>query len=292
MSEQPIVQPVKKSEASPAVRTLLDDIQDTMGTPWPPTNWRAHAMYPAAASLFWERIRPAVATEEFLRAALAITERAYSEAVNWYQPSYRPDVPEEARQQIQWELDAFDFGNPQLMIQEAALHRALEGQVAGRLAPMEWRRYPSPYRRPEIRMIEEAEAPPEVRLIYEDIKRTLDLPIVNADYQAMAKWPAFLQQAWGDVKRWREREEYQRTKQALALMAQEAAQRLSPPLRIAAHELEAALPDAEERENLRRMVALFDQLLSGLTLNVALFRVGAAAGEMIPAPQVKQVPER
>jgi len=285
---QPKVQPIRKQQAPPEIRALLDDIQDTMGIPWPPTSWRTYAMYPSAMRLFWERLKPAVASEPFLQEAMRISGYAYREAPSWYKPVYRPDVSEEARRRIQWELDAFEFGDPQLLIQQAALSRALRGQTAGRPGSAEPRRQVSAFRQPEIQLIDEQEAPPDVRRLYEDIKQTLELPLINADYQALAKWPTFLKAAWEDIKEWLQRDEYARFVSDVALMAAEAASRLTPPLRIEPRELQGALPDPGDLENLQRIVQMFTHLLPGLIANVALFRTGIAEGRPIEMPQ----PER
>ncbi len=284
MAGTPLVQPVEKERATPQVRALLEDIQDTMGIPWPPANWRSYAMYPPAMRLIWERLRPSVATEQFLEDALRISGFAYQRAGSWYRPRYRLELPGGEQARIEWELDAFEFGNPQLLIQQAAISRALRGQTVGRQGTAQPRQAPSAYRRPEIRMVDEQEAPDEVKGVYRDLKETLAVPVISSDYQALAVWPAFLRRAWEDARQWLQREEYERLLMDLSLMAAEAAGRLSPPLRLEEHELQALLPDRGDQENLRRLVQTFTHLLPGLIANDALFRVGVAGGRPVPAP--------
>jgi hypothetical protein len=36
--------------------------------------------------------------------------------------------------------------------------------------------------------------------IYEDIKTTLQLPFVNTDYRAFARWPSYFALAWKDLR--------------------------------------------------------------------------------------------
>jgi len=57
------IQPVQKSQAPPGIQALFEYIQDTMGIPWPPANWRTYALYPAAMQLFWNYLKPVVATD-------------------------------------------------------------------------------------------------------------------------------------------------------------------------------------------------------------------------------------
>lgn len=50
------------------------------------------------------------------------------------------------------------------------------------------------YRHPEIQLIGEQSAEEisaEMQRVYRDIKQTLGVPIVNSDYQALARWSAF-----------------------------------------------------------------------------------------------------
>jgi hypothetical protein len=34
----------------------------------------------------------------------------------------------------------------------------------------------------------------------EDLKRVLNLPFVNTDYRALARWPSYWAMAWGDLR--------------------------------------------------------------------------------------------
>ena len=98
MARQPQVQPIDKEEVPPEVRARLDEIQDVMGLPWSPDNWRAYATYPEMLRLFWEQLRPATERDRFLRDALGIAERAYRDVSGWYQPEYTPRLAREDRE--------------------------------------------------------------------------------------------------------------------------------------------------------------------------------------------------
>jgi hypothetical protein len=114
---------IEPSQVPPEIQACLSEIQSTLGIPWTPANWRAYAMYPSVMQLFWERLKPATQTESFLEDAIAINERVYRDTSHWYQPGYQIDVDEAQRHQIQILLNAFTFGNPQLLIQQIALRR-------------------------------------------------------------------------------------------------------------------------------------------------------------------------
>jgi short-subunit dehydrogenase len=277
--DQPQIQLIQLSQATPEIQTCLDDIQNTLGIPWTPANWRAYAMYPAVMQLFWERLKPAMQTEAFLEDAIAITEHVYRDINDWYQPDYQVDVDQSARHHIQRELNAFIFGNPQLLIQQVALSRTLAGEVVGQDGTAASRRPPNVYRHHKIQLVDEQavqEISQEMQRVYQDIKQTLGVPIVNSDYQALARWSAFFLPAWEDIKLWRERPEYQLLKQDIVRRAENAANRLRPAVAIGEREVRDRLDNPEDFERIQQTVQMFKDVLPELIVQDALFHMGLA----------------
>jgi hypothetical protein len=64
-------------------------------------------------------------------------------------------VNEAQRHQIQRVLNAFTFGNPQLLIQQIALSRTLAGEVVGQEGNADVRRGPNANQHSEIQLIGE-----------------------------------------------------------------------------------------------------------------------------------------
>jgi hypothetical protein len=265
----PLIDP---SEAPPEVQACLNDIQDTLGIPWKPANWRAYALYPNVMQLFWQRLKPVTQTEPFLEAAIAITELVYRDINDWYQPGYPMNLDEGQRRQIQRELSAFSFGNPQLLIQQVALSRTLAGDVVGEAGHADVRRGPNAYRHPEIQFIGSTqETSAELQQVYRDIQQTMEIPIVNSDYQALARWSDFLMPAWEDVKRWRDRPEYQLLQQAIVQRAEEATSRLRPVVVVGEAEVRDLLDNPDDFERIQQMVQMFTNILPELIIQNALF---------------------
>jgi NAD(P)-dependent dehydrogenase (short-subunit alcohol dehydrogenase family) len=272
----PLIEP---SQAPTEIQACLSDIQDTLGIPWIPASWRAYAMYPSVMQLFWERLKPATQTESFLEDAIAITERVYRDTNDWYLPSYQIDVNEAQRHQIQRVLNAFTFGNPQLLIQQIALSRTLAGEVVGQEGNADVRRGPNANQHSEIQLIGEQsvrEISAEMQQVYRDIKQTLGVPIVNSDYQALARWSAFFLPAWEDIKLWRERPEYQLLKQDIVRRAENAANRLCPAVAIGEREVRDRLDNPEDFERIQQTVQMFKDVLPELIVQDALFHMGLA----------------
>lgn len=281
------------TQAPPEVRDYLHDIQTTLGIPWIPANWRAYAMQPRVMQLFWQRLKPATQTEAFLEDAIALTEQVYEEVSYWYQPGYQIEVNTADRQQIQRQLAAFSFGNPQLLIQQVALNRALAGEIVGEATGTDaLRRGPNAYHEADIQLLGEPaarEVSPEMQAIYHDIQQTLAVPIVNSDYQALAHWPAFLIAAWEDIKRWRERPEYEQLKQSVRQQAAAAADRLYPAIVVGEQEVQDALaeplPPGFERstdvEQIHQTVQMFEDVLIELIVQNALFHLGVVSAQPV-----------
>ena len=235
-------------------------------------------MYPAVMQLFWQRLKPAVQTEPFLQKAIAITEHVYRDIDTWYQPTYQLDIDEAQRHRIGRELNAFTFGNPQLLIQQVALNRTLQGNVVGQDGSADLRHAVSPYRHLEIPMLDEqaVQASEEMQRVYQDIKQTLGSSIIFSDYQALAQYPAFFSAAWEDLKQWRSRPEYELLRQDVVQRANTAADRLCPAVAIGEREVRDLLDNPDDFDTLQQTLQIFTELLAELIVNDALFYIGLA----------------
>lgn len=118
--------------------------------------------------------------------------------------------------------------------------------------------------------------------VYQDIKQTLGVPIVNSDYQALARWPGFFLAAWSDIKLWRERPEYQLLVQDVVQMvqdvvqkAEEATSRLSPAVWVGERQVRDILDNPDNFKQIQQMVQMFkDIILPELIVQNALFHFG------------------
>ncbi|MEI2581063.1 SDR family NAD(P)-dependent oxidoreductase [Scytonema sp. PRP1] len=100
------------------------------------------------------------------------------------------------------------------------------------------------------------------------------VPIVNSDYQPLARWSAFFLAAWEDIKLWRERPEYQLLKQDIVQKAGDAASRLCPAVAIGEREVRDLLDNPEDFEQIQQTVQMFKDVLPELIVQDALFHLG------------------
>jgi len=274
--------PVKPDAATPAVRAIYDDTRHRLRLPWVGALFQGYAMYPEYLELAWNAVKESIETPQFAADAAAIRALADAAAPRLYSPSY--DERDVAAMNldilaIKDTIDAFRVGNPGLLLVAAALQRAfVEGPVGG----AGHARAPLPDSAPEgveearvartvIELVDPDTALEGVKRVFEDIKATLELPLVNSDYRAMALWPDYLALAWHDIKGVVGTPEYAAATQQLAQLAVQGVDRFVAPVTATREAARRAGVPEDQLDNLGAIVRLFADLLPGLILNVALF---------------------
>lgn len=108
--------------------------------------------------------------------------------------------------------------------------------------------------------------------VYNDIKATLGLPLVNTDYRGLGRWPSYFGKAWSSLQPHIGSEKYE----PLVTDVHDAAERLVRALPASAAldgtTLRAAAEMDAPLEEVLAVVCLFQWLLPGLAVNVAYFR--------------------
>ena len=111
------------------------------------------------------------------------------------------------------------------------------------------------------------------RVVYEDIIATLQLPFVNTDYRAFARWPSYFALAWNDLRDKVGTSLHEEiTRACHDRAARLAAEELPNPGGLSSKTLiQAAEADASLDEVIQ-VCRLFQWLIPGLITNVAYFR--------------------
>lgn len=280
MSEADLtLRPVKPDAAEPRIRHIYDETRRTLHLPWVGALFQGYAMYPAYLEMAWRTLRPSLQTAQFEADARALGNAADEAVARFYTPSYdgravaAMNVDIEA---IRATVDAFHLGNPRLLLVATALQRAFEeGAVGGGTPVVHGQAHASGEEvRAEtttVELIDPEQASPGVRQIFDDIKTTLGLPLVNSDYRAMALWPDYLSLAWNDAKGMVGTPEYAAEVRRLSGLAAEAVDRFAAPVTATREAAAQAGVPAGELDNLAAILRLFAGLLPGLILNVAMF---------------------
>lgn len=177
---------------------------------------------------------------------------------------------------IQTKLEAFNYGNPKLLLIAAALHRAIGGITTGGNGDTESSHDnfgDRVIRKIDINPLYEDTAPEGVRAIYEEIRSTLDVPIVNTDYMTVANWPGFLRLAWNDLLQFTDNPLYEDGKETLFGFSYQAADRFAYPVKMGPDEMESVGVQEEDFDAIEDMIRLFARLIPGLVLNVVEMRL-------------------
>ena len=126
------------------------------------------------------------------------------------------------------------------------------------------------FKRPVL--IELHHADPTTAALFADIRKTLGLPFVNTDYRAFARWPSYFNPAWTDLRSIILREEYEHAVRCVHEAAVLLVDSLPNMSKITPQQLiGCATQDGQLSETLS-VVRLFQWLLPGLAVNVAVFR--------------------
>jgi len=122
-------------------------------------------------------------------------------------------------------------------------------------------------------LMESHHADQPTRVVYQDIMATLQLPFVNTDYRAFARWPSYFALAWNDLRDKVGTSLHEAiTRACHDRAAKLAAEELHNPGRLSSKALrQAAIADASLDE-ITQVCRLFQWLIPGLIVNVAYFR--------------------
>nr|AAA25831.1 D-2-haloalkanoate dehalogenase [Pseudomonas putida] len=277
-----IIRPVPEHRAD---QELSEIYRDLKGHVRRALGWGHHAggrLLPALLCRGMATLRPSAKTHFFERASDDIRIRSWELMGQSFVIEGQTDRLREmgysVREigQIRAVLDIFDYGNPKYLIFATAIK---EGLLSGRTfggaagdARCHFPRSPICQIDPIPVMVEEHHAGGTLSQVYADIKQTLQLPFINSDYKAMARWPSYLEQAWGALKPCIDTPAYQAGRFDINARALAALDALPTAYRMSRDDaLQAGLSEAQTDE-LIQVISLFQWMLSGLVLNVTHFK--------------------
>lgn len=278
------MRPIPEHRADEELSRVYRDLKTTLGVPWVGVITQALAHYQPFFVEWWRQFRPIAQSHFFERVSdeLRMLAREGVSSSFSVAPQRRTleasGYSDREIAQIVATLDLFDYGNPKYLILATAIAVGLvEDRALDASATVELRarqpRSPVSQIAPIPLMVEEHHALWDLKIVYHDIKETLDLPFVNSDYKAMARWPSYLRLAWDELKPQLTEPAYARVRQSLHHLALEAVEGLPFPYRMDRRAASAVGMDVAEIDELCRAISLFQWLLSGLVLNVTCFKL-------------------
>lgn len=286
---------IREQEATGQTAGIYDEIRRTLGLPFVPLVFQIFAAYPRFLELHWQAVRPAVATEEFFLLADRVRADSYTRAHSYFRV---PDLCHHvedlrfstgARHELTATTELLHYKDALLLLLLAAqlqafdhkVGRAGNGTPAGERAPLS----PAPV------LLDEERAPGPARKLFDDLKRTFDVPFVIPDYRALARFPDFLAAFWQVMKPIVQSPIYSECQWAVRDTAWEMTRELPGPIELTCEQLTDHGMSDDDVATCVKITELFVKHLSGLTLNIAAAKIGLEGGN-VAAPALRVTEEQ
>ena len=275
----PAIHPLPEYLAAGQRAEWYEDTKRVLQVPWMGVVTMGYAHYPTFFGELWRGLKPLCESRPFVEAFQGL--RKYVEARTaelgpkslvgpLTEMGYAPREIDNIRQMN----TVFSHGNQSYVLIAAVTKHLLEvGDMAGGAdaEPFEGRHAPKievPFLLMEPHHVDEP-----TRAVFEDIKATLNLPFVNTDYRAFARWPSYFALAWADLRETAGKPAHEAICQACHdRVAELAAEGLPNPGGLSSGALRRAAEADASLEEVIQVCRLFQWLLPGLITNVAYFR--------------------
>jgi hypothetical protein len=274
---------VREKEADGRTREIFAEIKQSLGIPFVPVLYQALATYPEFLEQHWRVFSPVAATHQLFHLGDRLRGEAYTRMHNYFQisdlcePLTEMSFSEGAKHQLGDVIDLFNYTNPLLLVIVSAQLLAFE-QPLGADVNGEDTRADHPWFHERPTLVEESVASPPVKKIYEEMKRALNLPVVNTDYRAFGRWPDFLREYWKALRPIVQAPSYREQQRGLCESSEAMVRELRTKLDFTPERVdELGLPERQV-ESALRVFETFQNLLSGLMLNVSAAKIGFEGG--------------
>ena len=277
------LQLVHEKEASGRTSEIFEEIKMTLGVPLVPVFYQALAAFPGFLDLHWRAFAGIVRGNQFFRLGDRLRGEAYTRMHNYFQiadlcePLTEMSFSQGAKHQLGNVIDLFNYLNPLLLVvvsaQLLAFEQPIGAQTNGQPGTPD---HPWFHEKPTL--VEESAAAAPVRKIYDEMKRSLGLPVINTDYRSFARWPDFLGEYWRALRPIVQAPSYREQQRALCESSEAMARELGVTLDFSPEKIEEAGVEEKQAEAALRVTETFQNILSGLILNVAAAKIGFEGG--------------
>jgi hypothetical protein len=259
-------------------KQVYEDTKAVFQVPWMGVIAMCFSHYPKFYRTLWRGLRPVFTSAEFATSCNALCRRAEQLATQLSPPPLAEVLTAKGYalqelQNIRNMIAIFHHGNFPYVLLATAARILLEGKELSvrRTATTSSERHAPEVSVPFV-LMESHHADAPTRKVYEEIKSALDLPIVNTDYRALARWPSYFALAWNSLRPSVATPAYESLVQAMHDEIVSAAFTLPNPGALTSEALRAAAVEDGAADDIQRTVELFQWLLPGLIVNVAYFR--------------------
>lgn len=272
----PALHPVPEYAARGELKDIYERTKQGLSVPWMGVVAMAFAHYPNFYKALWDALEPVVGQQQFHTACDTLRTCAEKNAAKLTPFDILPILertgydPREIAE-IRACNEVFSQGNMPYVLMATLARYLLEdnpwnGDPIAQDATTPRAHHAKPV------LVELHHADQTVADLYSDIKETLGLPFVNTDYRAFARWPSYFIPAWADLKRAVESDDYETRVTEVHDTAIRLVQALPNPLDLTSARLKHAASTDATLEEVQNVVRLFQWLLPGLAVNVAILR--------------------
>ena len=274
---------VRESEATDErAREAFRDIKSSLRVPIVNLMFQAWAVVPRFLDITWRRLRPNVLSAQFVALSAEIDKLGRNGAAHWPASDHASilharAVGDAEITRMREVIELFAQVNPKLLILACTIDQALHGKTVGGVGSPgphrdDERERPREFRGVRFSLIEEREAPPRVRAIYEDMRTSMRLPFIETEYKAMASYPDWLEVWWKDCKPKTLDPQYAALARLLSERAVQASNSLPHAVSLSDDLLASNEIDEAKRDELRSATSTFVRLLPGVIINVEIAR--------------------
>lgn len=275
----PVIHPLPEYLATGQRAVWYEETKRVLQVPWMGVVTMAYSHYPKFFGELWRGLKPLCRSRSFVEAFLELREFVEAQTI---QLNPKPLVTEltdlgyapREIDSIREMNTVFSHGNqPYVVLAAIARHLLETGDMAGEFDTEPWQGRHAPNVQVPFLLMEAHHVDVPTREVYDDIKARLNLPFVNTDYRAFARWPSYFALAWNDLRKSVGSVEHEAVCQACHdRVAMLAAEELPNPGQLSSQALRQAAEADASLDEVIQMCRLFQWLLPGLITNVAFLR--------------------
>jgi len=284
---------VREGDAQGRTREIYQELKQTLGVPHINLVYQLYGAYPKFLELHWQALKPAMDSAEFFAFAERIRGDAYTRVHNYFAvPDLCAGLGElspHAREEVTEVVEVFHYIDALLLLALTTQLQAFDMPVGKPRAHTTAPSHPVFTDKPIV--VNESSATAEQRKIFDDIRRTLSLGILNTEFRALARFPAFFIAYWAALKPIVQSPLYESMVLGIRESAWNLARELPVLVEVSSDQMREAGMDDKEISEVIRLTEFLTRSLAAMVLHVALAKIGVEGGNQQPAQSERRDPE-
>ncbi len=260
------------------LKKLYNDTKKVLQVPWMGVVTMAFAQYIDFYKSLWLNIRPICNSKEFIDASINLRKYVEKRTLELKPTSLIKDLTllnynNKELDSIKNLLEIFSHGNmPYLLL--STITRLIVEDIPLNKNNYVFKKKHNYTHKLElpIVLIEEHHANTNLKVLYNTIMSKLNIPILNTDYRALARWPSYLNLSWNKLEQQIKLNKYKVLQNDIHNYTVKIALSLGIHREFRLNDIKKSMGTLNEKENITNTVRLFQWLLPSLVINIAFFR--------------------